>query len=121
MDENNSLLLDVISILPDGVDCYIQAPSLEDEVILGLMSPTQHEYYKSIKLEGVNKEVFLQRVKNNPIEEYFHSVEIKLDDKLLFEGYDGIEFGTISNTIKLPEWFREKYIKAEMCNISNEW
>lgn len=121
MNEDNSLLLDVISILPDGVNCYIQAPSLEDEIVLSLMSSTKHEYYKCIKLEGADKDVFLHRLKNYPIEEYFHSIEIKLDDKLLFEGYDGVEFGTISNTIKVPEWFTDKYFKAEMYNISNKW
>jgi hypothetical protein len=121
MNENNSLLLDVINILPDGIDCYIQAPSLEDKTILGLMSLTEHAYYKSVKLEGNNKKVFLQQVKEHPIEEYFQSIEIKFDGKLLFVGYDGIEFGIISNTIKLPEWFVDKYVKAEMCNISNEW
>ena len=121
MSNKKTLLVDVISILPDEVDCYIQAPSLEDVVILGLMSTTRYEYYKCIKLNSPNKEIFINRVMGYPIEEYFQSVEIRLNDKILFEGYDGVEFGIISNSIKLPEWFMDTYIKTGMCNSSNEW
>lgn len=120
MDTSNSLLFDVINILPEGVDCEIQAPSLEDEVLLHLMRKTEFEDHP-IKLEGENKKVFLERIKCHPVEEFFNRVEIKLCNKTLFEGYDGVEFGVISKTIELPNWFIDKYIKKDLCIISNEW
>jgi hypothetical protein len=121
MREKQSLLIDVISILPNEVDCYIQAPSLEDDVILSLMNATKYDYYKCIKLTGATKDVFIKRINNFQVEEYFQSIEIRLNEKLLFEGYDGIKFGIISNSIRLPEWFINKYVKTGMCNTSNEW
>lgn len=121
MSNRKSLLIDVISILPNEVDCYIQAPSLEDEVILSLMNVTEYEYYRLIKLKGNSKEIFINRIENYSIEEYFQSLEIKLNDILLFKGHDGVEFGIISSSIKLPEWFINRYVKTGMCNTSNDW
>jgi hypothetical protein len=121
MKNIESLLIDVLNILPEGVDCYIQAPSLEDEVVLSMMNDTEFNYYKIIKLDDITKEKFLERVKNYPISVYFQSIEIRLKNKLLFEGYDGVEFGIISYTIVLPEWFVAKNIKTKTCGVSNEW
>ena len=118
---DNSFFVDVIRILPDATDCYIQAPSLDDEIILNLMSSTSQGYYKLIKLIDDNKLALIQRVKDFQVEEFFHSVEIKLKDKLLFEGYDGVEFGIISKTVNLPKWFIDTYVTAKICNISNDW
>ena len=38
MENNDLFLLDVLNILPPEVDCYIQAPSLDDEVVISLMN-----------------------------------------------------------------------------------
>ena len=121
MSETRSLLLDVINILPENIDCYIQAPSLDDEVTLSLMQTTQFDYYKVINLNGQNKERFIQRIKEADVESYFHSVEIKLNSQLLFEGHDGVEFGTISNTVNLPQWFIDNYVTDGLCAVSNTW
>ena len=121
MSEKRSFLLDVINILPEDIDCYFQAPSLDDESILSLMQTTQFDYYKVISLSGLNKTRFIQRIKEADIESYFHSVEIKLNNQLLFEGYDGVEYGTISNTVKLPQLFIDDYVNTGLCNVSEAW
>lgn len=121
MNNIQSLLLDVITILPNEIDCYIQAPSLEDDVILSLMNTTKNDYYKCIKLTGPAKDIFMERIVNFQIEGYFQSIEIRLNEKLLFEGYDGVEFGIISNTIRIPQWFVNKYLKTGMCSTAKDW
>jgi len=121
MDNTGLLLIDVLSILPEGVDCYLQAPSLEDEVIVSIMNEAKFANSKSIKLDGKIKEKFIERIINYSIIEYFHRVEIRNNNKLLFEGYDGIEYGLISKSIIIPEWFIEKHIKSENCIISEDW
>ena len=117
MGEGQLFLIDVINILPDGVDCYIQAPSLEDSVIISLLSTTKYEYYKSLKLQGVTKEILMNHGSKYAIEEYFQSIEIRFNDKLLFEAYDGVEIGVISKNLELPQWFINKYVKEGMCNF----
>lgn len=51
---------------------------------------------------------------------YIQNMQVKKDGILLFEGFDGVEFGTISKTILIPEWFKEKYI-PDTCTVSMEW
>lgn len=121
MTETQSYTIDIFNILPNEASCFIQAPNLEDPEILMLMLPTQFEYYKEIKLTDSNKKKIIEKVTTQNIEEDFQSIEIRHKNQLLFEGYDGMEYGTISKAFKLPIWFIEKYIKSEMCGVSKEW
>ena len=119
MENSKSFLIDVIRIVPEGSDCYVQAPSLDDKETLELMKPSEYSYYKIIKLEGLNKIKFIERLKTGDIGQYMQSMEIKIGQRILFEGWDGIEFGLISKTIILPHWFIDKY--KDMYDISKEW
>lgn len=113
--------IDVIAILPQEIDCYIQAPSLEDKIIINMMRQTEYDYYTCIHLNEANKRVFIERLRNSTVVEYFHSIEIKKDLILLFEGYDGIESGTFSKTVNIPSWFKEKYKENWIYSISKDW
>lgn len=113
--------IDIIKIMPDNIDCYIQAPDLEDDVILKMMKASEYAYYNCIHLNKKNRSNFIERVKGENTVEYFQSIEIKKDSILLFEGYDGIESGKISKRIKIPEWFKEKYKENWDYTISKDW
>ncbi len=121
MENSRSLLIDVLKILPEHVVCYVQAPSLEDDVFLKMTSKTEYDYYSLIHLDKTNKEILIRQILSHSIDKYFQNIQLKLNDKLLFEGYDGIEFGIISNSINIPEWFINEYIIKEGCIISKDW
>lgn len=55
------------------------------------------------------------------LQEHIYRLEISARGILLFEGYDGLEFGTISKAFALPHDFVRKYIKDDMCVISKDW
>lgn len=121
MTESQSYTIDILKILPNEASCFIQAPNLEDSEILTLMQDTQFEYYKVIKLTDANKKKLIEKVAAQNIIEDFQSLEIRYNNQLLFEGYDSMEYGTISKTVELPIWFIDKYLKREMFTVSKDW
>ncbi|HRD59056.1 MAG TPA: hypothetical protein PK504_13495 [Ferruginibacter sp.] len=120
-NNDDSLLINVLKILPEEIDCYIQAPSLENESILNMMSETEWDYYKLIKINNLNKESFCNSLNDSTITQYFQNIELKNSNKMLFQGFDGVEIGIISKYIKIPIWFRDKYIISGDCTISIDW
>ncbi len=82
---------------------------------------SQFAYYQQMILSPANKETLVKIIKEEEVEGYFQSMEIRHDGKLYFEGYDGMEYGTISKDINLPENFIRDYINGGMCIVSNEW
>lgn len=121
MDETQEYFIDILKLAPINSDCYVQSPHDEILNVLNNLGAKNEPVYKVIKLTDENKEKLIQATFHKHIEEFIQSMEIRFNDKLFFEGYDGMEYGTISNTITLPGWFLDKYVRAEMCNISNEW
>ncbi len=121
MTVTQSYTIDIIKLVPDDSICYIQAPSNDNSQFLNLMKPSQFEYYLQIVLTPANKELLTKVIANDNVEEYFQSIEIRHNNQLLFEGYDGMEYGTVSKNLKLPVEFIEKYIGEEMYIVSKEW
>src|SRR5688572_5643889 len=102
MNERYNFFLDVLNILPNPIECYIQAPSLDDNFILSQFEDTEYPYYKLFKFNNQTTDEFIKRVINNNVLHYFQSMEIRQKNNLLFKGYDGIEFGEISKNINVP-------------------
>ncbi|MBF0762559.1 hypothetical protein IR148_16085 [Dysgonomonas mossii] len=121
MDNKDFFFIDVLKIMPDDIYCYIQSPDLEDNIVLGMMLPTEYDYYQCVHLDKNNKDRFIERLRNETVLEYFQSIEIKKDSILLFEGYDGIESGKISKNITIPTWFKKKYKEDWDYTISIDW
>lgn len=121
MNTKTSYTQDILKIVPNDARFLIQAPNLEDSAILKIMLPTEFDYFKEIKLTALNRNTLIERILNSDIEDDFQSIEIRLDDNLLFEGYDGMQYGTITSKLELPTWFVKKYIENDLCNISNSW
>jgi hypothetical protein len=118
--ESNNFLIDVFSILPDDMECLIQAPSLENSIVQNMMLDSEYDYYKLIRFDKERKVHFINEEITNSIGAYIQNIRIKKDESLLFEGFDGVEYGTLSKYMIVPEWFKEKYI-TDICTVSNDW
>ncbi|MDX2045231.1 MAG: hypothetical protein SFU87_00500 [Chitinophagaceae bacterium] len=121
MTESQSYIIDVLNLVPDNSVCYIQAPSIENMEFINLMKESPFEYFKQLALNPENKKILIRLIETENVEDFFHNIEIRYNNQLLFEGYDGMEFGTVSKTLQLPGSFKEKYIRGLMCVVSNEW
>jgi hypothetical protein len=122
MTETQSYIIDVINLVPVNSILFVQAPSIENSGILNLMQPSSFEYYKQILLSQLNKRLLIEIISNENIEVYFQSIEIRFNEQLLFEAYDGMEFGTMSKKLRLTDQFTESYIYSKkMCIVSSEW
>lgn len=116
----NSFFIDVLNILPEKVECFIQAPSLDNVIIQEMFENTDYDYYKLLSLDETNKKTVLRQELETSFSIYIQSIEIKENGVLLFEGFDGVEYGTISKHILIPNWFKEKYI-PDTCVVSSDW
>lgn len=106
----NSFFIDLLNILPEEIECFIQAPSLENSVIEDMLQNTDYDYFKLLLLDKAKKEKIIRQELETFFSADIQSIEIKKDGVLLFEGHDGVEFGSISKEIFIPEWFKEKYV-----------
>jgi len=121
MEQNvNSFIIDVINILPEKVECFIQAPSLENSLIKEMFKKSDFDYFELLKLDKKSKVKFIKQEAETSFSVYIQKIEIKENGTLLFEGFDGLDYGLISKKISLPEWFKEKYV-PDICMVSNEW
>lgn len=115
------LLIDLLSILPDEVVCYIQAPSLENDVLQKMMVDSEFDYYQLVRLNKVNKQLFIDAILIDSTIAHFQNIQIRSNGNLLFQGYDGIDYGILSNSVTIPEWFAQAYVVTGDCMISKEW
>lgn len=121
MTDTQSYFINIINLVPDNSVCFIQAPSLENSEFINLMSPSPFDYYQQLILTASNKKLLNKIVETESVEGHFQRVEIKFNDKLLFEGYDGMEFGTISKDLQLTDSFIKIHNPNEMYIVSAEW
>jgi hypothetical protein len=74
-----------------------------------------------VDLDESNQKILLEWNENDDFLDFVERLEIVKGDKLLFEGYDGMEFGTISKYVDIKEAFRKHYINGDSCIISENW
>jgi len=115
-----SFFVDLLSILPENIDCFIQAPSLENTVIEKMLQDSEYGYYKLLQLNSANRDTFVNQEEETLFSVYIQNIQIRKEGVLLFEGFDGVEYGTISNKVQVPDYFKVKYI-PDTCMISSEW
>jgi len=121
MITEKTFFIEILNLLPNNSVLYIQAPDLNSIKISNILKETEFPYYQSIHLNDENRMQIIDSVLTEDVLGYIHSAEIRFKSKLLFEGYDGMEFGTISKEIVLSEKFKNSYIEGDMCTISTEW
>lgn len=120
--EIQNYFIDILKIVPfEESIILIQAPYQEVSETMNKISYKNDGVYFYIKLDRDNRAFLLFEIIYNEIEGYIQSLEILVNDKKFFEGYDGMEYGTISKEILLPQEFKRKYIEGDMCTISTEW
>lgn len=121
MTQTQAYIIEVINLVPDDSICFIQAPSTENSEFINLVTQSPFAYYNQIILTPSNKKSLIKIIINQNIEEWFHSIEMRFNYVLLFEGYDGMEYGTISKNLQLTDLFINNFIKKEMCTVSKDW
>jgi len=106
----NIFFIDLMSILPDDIECLIQAPDLENHEIESMLQDSEFEYFKKLQLDCDSKKKVIRLEEDTFFTSLIQGIEIRERGTLLFEGFDGVQFGSISSKINVPGWFREKYI-----------
>ena len=119
MKNQNEFFLDIIHMFSAGCDCYLQAPDLDKNLIQELLDDCSIPYYVKIRLADENISKLMDLESHCHISQWIQSMEIRKDEKLLFEGYDSIEYGLFSKEITMPNWFRSKH--EEDFGISPDW
>ena len=121
MEQNeNSFIIDVLNILPEKTECFIQAPSLENSAIKEMLQKSDFDYFDLLILDENSKGIFIRQEFEASFSMYLQKIEIRENGILLFEGFDGCEYGIISKKVIITEWFKEKYV-PEICMVANEW
>jgi hypothetical protein len=119
--DTQQLFIDILRLMPFEADLLIQSPHEEVLSVLEDIEHTKGEVFNTVRLSRENRQKLIYEVIYNDIEEYMQSIQIKIGDQLLFEGYDGLEYGTFSREFQLPSEFLEEYTPKKMVSISNEW
>lgn len=119
MKQNGAFLLDLLSIMPkDGTLCYIQAPDLEESLML---SRTDDPTLMLMRCDNDSLERLKSKITLEDIQDLIMYISIRNNGTTFFEGYDGIEYGVFSKHFHIPHWFREKYEHVNRYGISTEW
>lgn len=121
--ETQCFLIDIICLLPKdrAVELLVQAPYDELNHLFKMISFKKDEVYHYIRLNEGNIKTLLYEIIFNDFDGYIQSLEIKVDDCKIFEGYDAMEYGMFSKKFNLSNEFKNKYVPLEMCLISKEW
>lgn len=121
MEIELNFFIDILKILPLNSICYIQAPSLTSTILLEHLEFDKEPYYRYFQLDTFNRKLLTDCIINENIQEDIQSIEIRLDDLLVLEGYDRLEYFTVSKVLKLPDCLYEKYFDKDVFNISKDW
>jgi len=121
MTVQQSFFIDVLSLMPVGAKIFIQAPSMDNESFLRIMKDSEYEYFKYLDLSSENKKILINEISSSETQKDIQRIEIKFNNHLLFEGFDGVEFGTISKVLDLPDNFILKYFEGYICVVAKDW
>lgn len=115
MTEEQSILIDILKIVPDNSICYINAPSIDDDsIVLKLLVPADN-YDWCLTLTADNKQKLTGAINSESIQDYFHRLDIKNGSAHLCEAYDGISTVILPDLKNIPKWFTDKYIREGEC------
>ncbi len=121
--DTQQFFIDTLRLIPfENATILIQSPHEEVLSVLDKMEfKEEGSAFKSIQLNRRNREIFIFEIVYNGIEEYMQSLEIRIGNTKVFEGYDGMEYGMFSKDFILPEDFKEEYTQKDMCMVSKDW
>jgi hypothetical protein len=108
MLQQRSLAIDIIKFVPENSICYINAPNFyNDSQIMYLLEKSNNTDWQ-VTLTNENKDKLIEIINLEKIEGAFEYAFFQNDD-LLVTIYDGFCTAVISNKIKFPDWFLDKY------------
>lgn len=116
----NFFFIDLLKIFPDDITCYIQAPSLENAVIKDLLKDSDYDQNKYLQFDKSIKNIIIRQEIETSFSKYLNRMQIRINGILVFEGFDGIEYGVISQKVNIPKWFADLYV-PDTCMISSKW
>ncbi len=116
----NFFFIDLLKIFPDDIICYMQAPCLENPVIQNLWKDSDYDHNKYLQFDQSVKNIIIRQEIETSFSEYINRMQIRIKGILVFEGFDGIEYGVISQMVNIPKWFADLYV-PETCMISSKW
>ena len=115
MTDEQSIIIDILKIVPDNSICFINAPSIyKDSKILQLLIPST-DYDWSLALTPENKIILSDIIISESIQNEFHKLDIIINNFRLCESYDGMCTVILSNKLDIPEWFTNKYVQEGIC------
>jgi len=121
MREELEFMIDTIEIVPDNSICYIQAPSVDNSNFLELFTKSKYNWARQVVLSSENKQKIKKLLLSSELENQFQNVTIEKEEEKIFEGFDGMEIGTISKKLNLPNWYVEKYVETKYCAFAEEF
>jgi hypothetical protein len=121
LDQSKNFFIDVLNLVPIDSLLLIQTPHKEALDILDNLVVESNDVYKVVPLTETNRTILLNASKDQDIQHFFQSIAVRYKATLIFEGYDGMEYGLISKNFSLPDDFKQKYVKGDMCGISKDW
>ncbi|WP_264531659.1 hypothetical protein [Flavobacterium sp. N502540] len=113
--------IDILKIMPTNAVCYLQAPNLSSINLLNKLKQSDLVYFSVLELNESNLQLIINCILEEDIQDDVQTIEIRYENYLLFEGFDRVQYGTVSNKLKLRDDFLNKYINDDLCNISTIW
>ena len=119
--ENLKYFKDVINQIPLGLK--INLVSNHEEILSKLqnLDLLKENNIYCFFLTKSSKAIFNNLEPSNDIFDFIEKVEIYNETKLIFEGYNGMEFGCFSKYFKLPRAFVEEYKDKDLYTTSDTW
>ena len=115
MTEEQSILLDILKIVPDNSVCYINAPSIDvNSAVLKILQTSDNHHWCVVLTED-SKRLLSEVIKSESIQDHFHQLNIKYADSPLCESYDGMCTVILQGNLDIPVWFKDKYVNDEGC------
>jgi hypothetical protein len=121
MDDSKKYLKDVLLLMPKEAVLYIYTTDDDFAAKIDALSFEVSGMDFKIDLAQNDLGQILEIIDKEDLPDYIQQCEIKLGDKILFKGYDSMEFGEISNTFVLPEIFRTNYLNNDLCQLAPSW
>jgi hypothetical protein len=118
MINSKTYFKDILELVPSDskILLYTTDENFESKLKTISFRTIQKERLYEIFLDN-NKDALIVSSTVTDIEDYIEKMVIVQNNNIIFEGYDSLEFGTVSNKLKLSEDFITNYVIGDMCVI----
>lgn len=117
---SDSLLIEALKLMPDVCTAEIWS---NEEKLKEHLFPIVGQGWAPLRI-AMNPELVNELGGNRNLKgiaECIESIQVWSNSQKLFEGWDGVEVGTISNKVVLPTKFIESFINPGDCYVAKDW